>query len=91
MAMGEIPVIHERNVQKQDENGNTYFETKYYELYKTDLRAALRALWLIGKHTAIQAFTQKVEVNNTHRLERALARRAKQVEEASIKQKRGLM
>ncbi|MCP3672427.1 MAG: hypothetical protein GY814_18750, partial [Gammaproteobacteria bacterium] len=46
MAMGEIPVIHERNVEKQDENGNTYFETEYYELRKTDLRAALRALWL---------------------------------------------
>jgi homoserine acetyltransferase len=83
MAIGEIPTIQERIVEKQDENGNTFYETEYYELCKTDLSAALRALWLIGKHAAVQAFTQKIDVSHNHRLEVALANRAKQVEEAA--------
>jgi len=83
MAIGEIPVIQEQIIEKQDENGNTFFETEYFELRKTDLRAAVRALWLIGKHAAIGAFSQKVEVSHTHRLEEILAKRAKRVEGAT--------
>ena len=87
MAVGEIPVIEERIVEKQDENGNSLYETEYVELRKTDLKAAVNALWLIGKHAAIQAFSKKVEVSHTHRLERALARRGKVVEDAAVEQK----
>ena len=61
MAIGEIPVIQERLVEKRNENGNTLYETEIIELRKTDLRAAVNALWLIGKHAAIQAFSKKVK------------------------------
>jgi hypothetical protein len=87
MAAGEIPVIEERIVEKQGENGNTTYETEYVELRKTDLGAAIRALEMIGKHMAVQAFSKKVEVSHTHRLEQALARRGKLVEDAVVGQK----
>ncbi|MFT5219786.1 MAG: hypothetical protein ACI87H_001926 [Gammaproteobacteria bacterium] len=80
MAIGEIPVIEERIVEKKDANGNTISEVERHEVRKTDLKAAIRALWLIGKHVAVQAFSQKVEVKHTHRLEALLAKRSKQVE-----------
>jgi hypothetical protein len=88
MAVGEIPVIEERVVQKQGENGNTIYETEYVELSKTNLRAAVRALWLIGKHTAVQAFSKKVAVSHTHRLGQALAKRTKQLEDQAVKENR---
>ena len=87
MAVGEIPVIEERIVEKQDENGKTTYETEYVELRKTDLGAAIRALEMIGKHMAVQAFSKKVEVSHTHRLVQALARRGKVVEDAAVGQK----
>ena len=87
MAMGDTPTVQERIVEKQDEDGNIVCKTELVELRKTDLRAAVRALWLIGKHTAIQAFSQKVEVKHTHRLEQILAKRSKQVEERATNRK----
>lgn len=42
---------------------------------------AVKALELIGKHTSIQAFQDNVEVTHTHRLELALAKKQKQVED----------
>ncbi|RLA58379.1 MAG: hypothetical protein DRR04_11090, partial [Gammaproteobacteria bacterium] len=83
MAIGEIHAIQERIVEKQYEDGSTYCETERYELCNTDLRAALRALEMIGKHIAVQAFSQKVEVTHTHHLEQLLAKRASQVEQAA--------
>ena len=87
MAMGDTPTVQERIVEKQDEDGNIVCKTELVELRKTDMRAAVRALWLIGKHTAVQAFSQKVEVKHTHRLEQILAKRSKQVEELAANRK----
>jgi len=52
MAIGEIPAVQERIVEKHYENDNTYYETDRYELCNTDLRVTLRALEMIGKHSA---------------------------------------
>ena len=42
------------------------------------------ALELIGRHTRVQAFKDTIEHSHTHRLEKALARRGKEVEQAAL-------
>jgi hypothetical protein len=48
-----------------------------------NLTVASKALELIGRHTTVQAFQDNVEHNHTHRLEKALQAKAKQVEAAA--------
>jgi hypothetical protein len=42
------------------------------------------ALELIGRHTRVQAFKDTIEHSHTHRLEKALARKSKEVEKAAL-------
>lgn len=49
-----------------------------------NLTVASKALELIGKHTAVQAFQDNVEHTHTHRLEKALQAKAKQVEHKAM-------
>ena len=49
-----------------------------------NLAVASKALELIGKHTSVQAFQDNVEHTHTHRLEKALQAKAKQVERKAI-------
>ena len=42
------------------------------------------ALELIGHHTRVQAFKDTIEHSHTHRLEKALARKSKEVEKAAL-------
>ena len=42
------------------------------------------ALELIGRHTRVQAFKDTIEHSHTHRLEKALARGGKEVEQAAL-------
>ncbi|MCP4331654.1 MAG: hypothetical protein GY785_03270 [Gammaproteobacteria bacterium] len=48
-------------------------------------QVAKATLELIGKHTRVQAFRENIEHTHTHRLERALARKGKQVEDAAAR------
>ena len=61
------------------------YETEIIELRKADLKAAVNALWLIGKHAAIQAFSKKVK--HAHRLAQRLAAKSKAVEKAATERK----
>ena len=45
------------------------------------------ALELIGRHTRVQAFKDTIEHSHTHRLEQALARKSKEVEQAALDRK----
>jgi len=49
-----------------------------------NLTVASKALELIGKHTSVQAFQDNVEHTHTHRLEKALQARQKQVERKAL-------
>lgn len=42
------------------------------------------ALELIGRRTRVEAFKDTIEHSHTHRLEKALARRGKEVEQAAL-------
>jgi len=48
-------------------------------------QGARAALELIGRNRAVQAFKENIEVSHTHRLEQALAKRAKTVEAAALR------
>ena len=74
-------------VKKTAENANTFWEKQRFELSNTNLNAAISALELIGKHSSVQAFSQKVEVNHTNHLEQILNERCKAVEDAAAKRK----
>jgi hypothetical protein len=87
MVMGDIPAVQEKMIKKKNENDNTIYEIERYELCNTNLTAAIRALELIDKHTSVQAFSQKVEINHTHHLEKILNVRCNAVERAAAERK----
>lgn len=80
-AMGdqavEVDVIDK--VKQDDGSTVSRLRTLTQRLYNPGI--ARQALELIGRHTSIQAFQDNVEHTHTHKLEQALARRGKQVEE----------
>ena len=49
------------------------------------------ALELIGRHTRVQAFKDTIEHSHTHRLEKALARKSKEVEKAALERNLALV
>lgn len=71
-AMGDATV----DVDHIDKDGNVITR----QLRGYDPKTAKGALDLIGKHTAVQAFTENVEHTHVHRLETALAARQRAVE-----------
>ena len=83
MATGETPSVQEKLVKQAGENVNTIYAKERNELCSTDLSMAIRALDLIGRNRAVQAFQDSVEIEHVHYLEEILNRRGKAVEEAA--------
>jgi hypothetical protein len=59
-------------------------ELKTIERREYNPAIARQALELIGRHTQVQAFRDTIEHSHTHRLEKALARKSKEVEKAAL-------
>ena len=62
-----------------EKSTGTYFKRSF------NAAGAKAALELIGRNRGIQAFKENIEVSHTHRLEEALAKRAKIVEESALR------
>ena len=88
IAFGVEPGIYEKMV-KDPETGEY---RKVIDLLRQFNPTALeKALELIGRNKSVQAFRETVEVSHTHRLEKALARKSKEVEQAALERKLALV